>query len=352
MQTAAMPKALIIGGRGQCGRAIGHRLAAAGWTVTSSTAGPIPDEADTPGISWTAFGRDEADDLRSVVTTDTDLVVDVTAFTPGHAEQLIALGDRIGSAIVISTLSVYTDSQGRSLDQAEDESAFPAWPVPIPESWPILTAGDDTYSSRKAAMERVLRNQAPWPVTIVRPGAIHGPHGRHLREWYFIQRVLDRRHSVILPFGGDCVFQPTATVNLAELVALAAARPSDLTLNCGDLNPPSVAQINATIDDLMNWTTERVLIPGPEPAPTVGNHPWGVPRSVVADMRLAEAELGYREAATYADALAATLAWAVNACAGRDWREVFPTLAAYPTDLFDYQAEDTYLGARREALPG
>ena len=342
-----MPTAVIIGGRGQSGQAIGQRLVAEGWAVTATTSGPLPDPAATPGIRWAALARDQVSSLTGVVKPGTDLVVDVVAFTPAHAEQLLALGDRIGAAVVLSTMSVYTDPEGRSLDEATDEASFPAWPVPVPEDWPALPSADDNYSTRKAALERVLRDRAPWPVTIVRPGAIYGPYSRHLREWYFIKRVLDGRRKVILPFDGASVFQPTATVNLAELVTLAAGQPGHRTLNCGDLDPPSVAQISAIIDGLMNWSTERVLVAGPVPAPNVGDHPWCVPRPVVADMRRAQAELGYREAAGYADALAGTLAWVVEACSGRDWREVLPQLAGYPGELFDYGAEDAYLAASR-----
>jgi nucleoside-diphosphate-sugar epimerase len=323
--------------------AIGQRLAAEGWDVTSTTSGPLPEREVTAGIRWAALKRDEVDDLTGVVTADTDLVVDAVAFTPTHAEQLLSLGDRIGAAIVLSSMSVYSDTEGRSLDESTDEASFPDWPVPIPENHMTLPAGDATYSTRKVALEQALRDGAPWPVTIVRPGAIHGRHSRHLREWYFIKRVLDGRRKVILPFNGESVFQPTATVNLAELVLLAANSPGTRTLNCGDMNPPSVAQISAVVDGLMNWSTERVLVSGPPPEPTVGDHPWTVPRPVVADMSLARSELGYREAKGYADALADTLAWVLETSAGRDWREVFPALAGYQTDLFDYEAEDAYL---------
>lgn len=263
-----MPTAVIIGGRGQSGQAIGQRLVAEGWAVTATTSGPLPDPAATPGIRWSALARDQVSSLTGVVKPGTDLVVDIVAFTPGHAEQLIALGDRIGAAVVLLTMSVYTDPEGRSLDEATGEASFPAWPVPIPEDWPTLPSGDDNYSTRKAALERVLRERAPWPVTIVRPGAIHGPYSQHLREWYFIKRILDGRQKVILPFDGASVLQPTATVNLAELVTLAACQPGHRTLNCGDLDAPSVAQISAITDGLMNWSTERVLVAGPAPRRT------------------------------------------------------------------------------------
>ena len=81
----------------------------------------------------------------------------------------------------MSTLSVYSDQEGRSLEEAKDEASFPEWPVPLPEDWPTVPPGDDGYSARKAAVEQALRERAPWPVTIVRPGAIHGPYSHHLR---------------------------------------------------------------------------------------------------------------------------------------------------------------------------
>jgi nucleoside-diphosphate-sugar epimerase len=345
-KAGGMRSALIVGGRGQSGLAIGRRLVDDGWTVTATTSGPIPDQAAAPGVAWVPLDRDQAGGLEPVVGGVIDVVVDVTAFQPRHAVQLLALGDRIGSAIVLSTLSVYTDSEGRTLD-ASDVIDFPAWPVPIPEEWPTVPGSDASYSARKAAIEELLRRDAPWPVTIVRPGAIHGRHSHHLREWYFIKRAIDHRKQVVLPFRGESVFQPTASVNLAELVSLAAARPGRRTLNCGDMDPPTVAQISCIVDDLMGCKTGRELVDGPPPEPNVGDHPWAVPRPVVADMSRARSELGYRQRSTYRDALAQTLPWAVGAASGRDWRQVFATLAGYPVDLFDYDAEDRYLSRPR-----
>lgn len=295
--------------------------------------------------------RDRQADLSQVVSDGTDLVVDVTAYTTTHGDQLLGLGDRIGAAIFVSTVSVYADRAGRSLEEAPDEEGSPDWPVPIPEDWRTVTPGDNSYSARKTALEHSLGARAPWPLTIVRPGAIHGRYSRHFREWYFIKRVLDGRGQVILPFDGESIFHPTATANLAELILLAAKRPGNRTLNCGDLNPPSAARISEIVDDLMNTSTERILVSGPPPAPTVGNNPWAVHRPVVVDMTLARVELDYREAVCYSDSLADTLEWALDATAGRDWREVFPTLARYPTGLFEYAAEDAYLasaGVRRQ----
>jgi nucleoside-diphosphate-sugar epimerase len=336
-----VPNALIIGGRGQTGRAIATKLVADGWRVTATTRGDARDLAASD-VRWVHHDADDTD-LAVVVRTDVDVLVHTMAFDDADARRLIALGDRVGSVIVLSSVSVYSDDAGRSFDEAVDEATFPAWPVPIPESWVTVAPGAATYSTRKVALERALRDAAPWPVTIVRPGAIHGAHSRHLREWYFIKRVLDRRESVVLPFGGASIFQPTASVNLAALVALAAARPGDRTFNSGDLDPPTVSRISEVIDELMGWSTRRVLVDGPEPEPGVGSHPWAVPRPVIVDMSAVVTELGYVQALSYDEAVADTLRWALDACRDHDWREVFPLFSSYSHDPFDYVAEDAYL---------
>ena len=69
-----MPTAVIIGGRGQSGRAIGQRLVAGGWAVTATTSGPLPDPAATPGVRWSALARDQVSSLTGVVKPGTDLV--------------------------------------------------------------------------------------------------------------------------------------------------------------------------------------------------------------------------------------------------------------------------------------
>lgn len=44
----------------------------------------------------------------------------------------------------------------------------------------------------------------------------------------------------------------------------------------------------------------------------------------------------------YATSVAPAVDWLVRV-QSRDWRRAFPTLAAYPWDLFDYAAEDVAL---------
>jgi len=46
-----------------------------------------------------------------------------------------------------------------------------------------------------------------------------------------------------------------------------------------------------------------------------------------------------------ADAVKSTCDWLVQSAVDDDWQERFHILAAYPRALFDYAAEDAFLGA-------
>jgi len=194
----------------------------------------------------------------------------------------------------------------------------------------------------------LLAAGATVPRTVLRAGAIHGPHRRHPREWHFVKRALDRRPVRILAYGGQSRFQPVSTANLAELIRLAAARPGSRVLNAADPQAPTVREIGAAVHAVLDHDAEEILIDGPPQASTVGLTPWSVPEPVVLDMSAAERELGYRPATSYLESLPETVAWLVAAARGRDWKEVFPDLANnYPTDFFDYPAEDAWLAGQR-----
>jgi hypothetical protein len=55
--------------------------------------------------------------------------------------------------------------------------------------------------------------------------------------------------------------------------------------------------------------------------------------------------LGYRPRTGYAATVGPICDWLIEATKRADWRDLFPVLASYPFDLFDYQSEDAWLGA-------
>ncbi|MFD5624980.1 NAD-dependent epimerase/dehydratase family protein [Streptomyces sp. NPDC127072] len=334
---------MVIGATGQIGRAAVGALARDGWEVTAASRGGGRDEGWPEEVRSARLDREDDSALAAVVGDGCDVLVDMVAFGAAHARQLTGLADRVGSAVVISSVSVYEDDRGRGFDTQSEPDGFPQYPVPIPESLGTVAPGDDTYSSRKAALERELLAAGDLlPTTLLRAGAVHGPYSRTPRELYVVKRNLDGRPARILAFGGASRFHPVSVHNLAELIRLAARRPASRVLNACDAEAPTVAEICAAIDAVMGVETRSVLVDGPPPAPTVGDTPWTVPAPVVCDMSAAERELGYRPVVRYAESLPETVTSIERQLAGRDWREAYPKMFRAYGDLFDYAAEDAW----------
>jgi len=329
-------RAFLLGGTGKTGRVLAQRLLETGWDVVVASRGkrPVDTSADVRRVT---LDRADTEALRAALAGGVDVLVDFVAFERQHAEQLLGLAGLTRSLVVVSSASVYADAKGRSLDEIP-EGEVAHFRVPLTEREPTIPAGDETYSTRKRAIERALLGQSEIPSTVVRAGAIYGPGDLGSREWYFVKRVLDGRRVVVLAHRGESRFQPTSVHNLAELIRLAAERPGRRLLNGGDPEAPTVAEIGRHIARALNHEWTEVLLTGP-PKDGVGDNPWGVARPFVLDMTEAEFEVGYRPVTTYEKAIPETCEWLVEATRDRDWREVLPSLADKP-EVFDYDAED------------
>ncbi|WP_327693296.1 NAD-dependent epimerase/dehydratase family protein [Streptomyces sp. NBC_00459] len=339
-----MRRAVVIGATGQIGRVAVGALARDGWEVTAVSRGGGRDGNWPDEVRVAVADRTDDVALAAAVGDGCDVLVDMVAYGPEHARQLAGLAGRVGSAVVISSVSVYEDDKGRSFDTQAEPGGFPEYPVPIPEEQRTVRPGENSYGTRKAGLEReLLAVGDQLPATLLRAGAIHGPYCRTPRELYFVKRNLDGRRRRVLAHGGTSRLHPASVHNIAELIRLAAARPGSRVLNAVDPEAPTVAEIAGAIDAVMGVEAENVLVDGPPPAPTVGDTPWSTPVPVVCDMSAAERELGYRPVVTYAERLPETVAWIEARLAGRDWREAYPKMYETYGDLFDYAAEDAWL---------
>jgi nucleoside-diphosphate-sugar epimerase len=340
-------RAVVIGATGQIGRAAVGALTRDGWEVTAVSQGGGRDEGWPQEVRVARADREDDVALAAAVGEGCDVLVDMVAYGPAHARQLTSLAGRVGSAVVISSVSVYEDDKGRNFDTQDEPDGFPEYPLPITENQRTVQPGDDSYSTRKAGLEReLLAAGEQLPTTLLRAGAIHGPHCRTPREIYHVKRNLDGRTRRVLAYGGQSRFHPASVHNLAELIRLAATKPGTRVLNAVDPDAPTVAEIARAIDAVMGVEREDVLVDGPPPTPTVGGTPWSVPVPVVCDMSAAERELGYRAVVRYAETLPETVAWIEGQLAGRDWREAYPKMAQSYGDLFDYAAEDAWFDTR------
>jgi nucleoside-diphosphate-sugar epimerase len=340
--------ALLVGGSGQIGIATARALLSAGADVTVAHRGGRPLPADLRDhVTEAALDRGDADALRTLAR-GRDLVLDCVAFGPADAEPYASLVGDLASLVVISTASVYLGTNGTWMDAATGDDDFPRFPVPITEQHLIVSADVDGYSPQKAALERALLGIDGLPVTILRPGAIHGPGSPALREWYFIKRALDGRRRVPLVDRGESRFSTTATAVIAELARLAGEHPGRRVLNAVDDPVPTVLEIGQAVFAHLGHTAEFKLLPrgagGPES--TVGRTPWAVPVPVVLSMQAAVDELGYRPPGSHRSTIGPAIDDMIAAIGDGDWRERFPALAQRygADDWFDYEAEDALLG--------
>jgi nucleoside-diphosphate-sugar epimerase len=335
--------AFVLGGTGLVGTAVSGRLTERGWDVTVGSRGERDMAPELHHVARVVtLDRTDDEALAAALGDGFDVLVDCIAMRAEDGSQLVALRERYGSLVAMSSASVYVDRDGRSFDEATGEDDFPAFPVPLSESQPTVAPSDSTYSTRKAAIERVLLSAEDLRATIVRPGAVYGAHDVQSREWYFVKRALDRRPCVVLAYRGESRFHPTAAENLAELVWLAAERPGRRVLNCADPDAPPVRELGRAIGRVLEYEPVEVLLPG-SPRDTVGENPWATPKPLVLDTSEAELGLGYRPAARYERAVAHACEWVRTATEGRDWREVLPGAARHYSALFDYEAEDAFL---------
>lgn len=338
--------ALVLGGTGQIGLATARRLLADGWAVTVASRGRTAATAPVPeGARPLVLDRDDAPALAAAAS-GVDLLVDAVCYTAAQASGLIALGDSVGALSVVSTLSVYADDAGRGF---ETDGDFPTYPNPILESQPRVPAADTGYSDRKVAVEDELLAHATVPLTITRPGAVHGRGSVHPRELWALLRARAGRPWIVLAHAGASRFQPSASANIAEIIALAANRPGKNVYNAVDPDAPTVREIVAAVAAACGHSWTEVLLPG-EPVgqfSRVGETPWSVPNDVIASDALARTELGYAPRTTYLAAIPDLVSWLTSVLGGRDWRTVFPAAAKLEGHGFDdFAAEDAYLRAR------
>ncbi|MDH4983380.1 NAD-dependent epimerase/dehydratase family protein [Hyphomicrobium sp. D-2] len=333
-----MANAVIVGGTGQIGFAVAQRLVEAGWNVTLTSRHPAP-------LLPVEFRHSVADGtdavaLSAIVGTDTDLLLSCVAYGADDSQRLAGISSAVGRIAVVSTASVYCDTAGRYLDTAASTGA-PRFSGLLTEQTPTVDPDSNTYSSNKIAMERALLQQACCPVTILRPGAIHGPHSKLAREWWFVKRLLDGRQSIPLAYRGASQLQTTSTAAIANAVIQAANGQLPPIVNVADADCPTVTDIAQTIMRLMGMQAELIALPDePNYPPQFGATPWSIPHPMVCSTIIDSAEL-------YARAVEPAIRWLLDTVDNGNWRERLPVLASLPPDQFDYAADD-----RACALPG
>ena len=299
----------------------------------------VPQHVIDSGVTRVGLDRSEDGAIGVAIGSGCDLLFDTVAFDETDARQLLAVQHHVGQIIAVSSASVYRDAKGRTLDEAR-ENGFPELPERMTEEQPTVEPGHDTYSTRKVAMERILLESARAPATILRPCAIHGPFSAHPREWWFVKRLIDGREAIPLAYRGRSRFQTTATANLAELVSVIASNKAEGVYNIPDPDAPNVHEIGQAIISACDIQAQLVPVETQAHPSSIGATPWSIPNPfTISDGRARN--LGYEPVGDYGATVATSCAWLMSQPSER-WKSLFPQLAAYPFDLFDYTLEDQY----------
>jgi len=252
-----MANALIVGGSGQIGLDAAKRLAADGWDVTIASR---KQTEHTGPWSHVACDAKRPGGLQTVIDRNYDLILSCIAFDATDAQELINVQSYVGRIIVISSVSVCCDHNGRTLDEAR-EYGFPDFPNGFSEVCDTVPPGPETYSTRKVSMEQALRKNATVPITILRPSAVHGPYSTHAREWWFVKRLLDGRKQIPLAFNGKSRMGTTSVNAISEAVIQANDGKLPTVVNVRDADSPSVYEIGSIIMSNMQREAELVCLP-------------------------------------------------------------------------------------------
>src|SRR5712692_2966608 len=220
---------VVLGVSGQIGTAVARRILAEGWSVRGLHQPGAPLPGDLAAVEVVIGDRND-DAVLARVLGGADGVVDTIAYKSAHARQLLECARDVGALAVVSSVAVYADDRGHSMDRPE-----PMFPVPVTESQTLVAADDMTYGGGKVGLENVLLDAGKLPVTALRPAAVCGPGSRHLREWWLIKRVLDGRTILPLKDGGRSRFHPSSMCNIAALAVHSLGLTSSQVLNAADL---------------------------------------------------------------------------------------------------------------------
>ncbi|MET1035602.1 MAG: NAD-dependent epimerase/dehydratase family protein [Arthrobacter sp.] len=343
------PRAVVLGGTGLIGRAVGARLLDGGWSVdlVGRDARRFPSGLRARGARFVAADRADPAALGRALGPGADLVVDALAYTGRHARTLLPFLGDVAHTVMISAKAVYVDAAGNHLNSATP----PRFDGPIREDQPTVAPGDMDHESRegygpnKVAAERVFLDSGR-PVTVLRPSKVHGVGSPNPREWVFVRRASDARPAVFLSGGGRGRDHGTAAANLAELVSAVASRPGARILNIADPDAPTALEISRIVATLTGHPRDEILLRD-DAEPALGRHPWEAGHGILLDTAAARS-FGYRPVGDYAATVAAPVAWLQGLVRARGTTAgLFD--GGYFAPYFDYAAEDAYLRRARGA---
>jgi nucleoside-diphosphate-sugar epimerase len=228
--------------------------------------------------------------------------------TAEKGEQLAACAARTGARVVaISSMDVYQHGVDSGVADGAGMLALAVDPIPLRENarrrvgpYPGGSPAHDNV-----AMEDALE-AAGCAATVLRPGAIYGPHPS-TREWTLVRRVALGDRNLPLPDGGVQLFHRVAVDRLAEAILAAADRPPDGLWACNVVDPVDwdYSGLARRIGEILNWEWEPQKVPFDK-----ADHPWQTGHPMLGSDRRLRDTLGIgADQPDPDDALRETVEW-------------------------------------------
>ncbi|PSL38050.1 nucleoside-diphosphate-sugar epimerase [Labedella gwakjiensis] len=307
-------RVVILGGTGAIGAATAVRLLSAGWTVDLTGRDPqaAPEELLAAGARFHRIERSDSAAIGRLVGDDTDLLVDLVAFTGPDVRALLPAMRGVGRTVVVSSRAVYVDPLGRHINGDE----APEFPIPISEdNATVPPAADDVdpftregYAPGKVAAEHAAL-ESGLDVAVVRPSKVHGRFARNARTRTIAQQMTADAGAIEIADGGS-IDHLTAAANVASLVQTVSDRRLSGVFNAADPDPLTALEIVEAIAAVVGWAGE--IVPVDDAVGGRGHHPWRAANPIVLDMSKA-ATSGYVPRGTARDLLADEVRWVMRA---------------------------------------
>lgn len=295
--------ALVIGGSRFVGLHLVQELHRRGHNITVLNRGKT-SVVYPEGVKHIVCDRKDHAALRKCLEgREFDVVFDIIAYVPEDTRPLIDLFcGKIRRFVHVSTGSVY-----KSVD------VFP-WKEHFEK---VRDNSQGDYGYNKQLIEEVLfeaYHEKRFPVTIIRPGYIYGPHNTVYRESFFFDRVVKGR-PVLVPGDGKYLTQFGYVDDLARLLILAAEKDEALgeAFNfAGEYSVPMDDYVELIFEAVGRRTEIVHFEPagvGLSDADVAKVFPYRWKTHTVRDISKAQYLLGYREQVSLRDGLKESFNW-------------------------------------------